>query len=123
MDQSSLAVGWILEAEQRRRLLEKFPPRYGRPIAHHVTLLVDPGRGSLPPRAEGAIVGRADDGRGVEAMVVRINGKAERPDGGTFHLTWSLADGRAAKESNAVIAKGWTRFDEPVALILTPGRF
>ena len=63
----------------------------------------------LPPEADGEIVGRADDGSGVEAMVVRLGGTTDRPDGSTYHITWSLADGRRAKESNDVIAaRGWT---------------
>ena len=33
-----------------------------------------------------------------------VDGTIARPDGGTWHITWSLAEGRAAKESNDVIA-------------------
>ena len=48
-------------------------------------------------------------GEGVEALVVELGGSTDRWDGSTYHITWSLADGREAKESNAVIAqRGWT---------------
>lgn len=58
------------------------------------------------------MVGRADDGIGVEALVVEIDGTIVRPDGGAYHITWSLGDGRATKESNDVIADhGWQPFD------------
>lgn len=60
---------------------------------------------ALPPPCVAAIVGRSDDGRGVEAMVVQIDGSTGRPDGSTYHITWSLQPGRKAVESNDVIAK------------------
>ena len=41
--------------------------------------------------------------QGVEAMVVTIDGDTARPDGSTFHITWSLGDGRRARESNDVL--------------------
>ncbi len=40
---------------------------------------------------------------GVEAMVVAIDGTTDRPDGSTYHITWSLGDGRRARESNDVL--------------------
>ena len=56
-------------------------------------------------------------------MVVEIDGTTDRPDGSTYHITWSLGAGRAASESNEVIrAHGW-RPVEPVAITLTPARF
>lgn len=73
--------------------------------------------------ANARIVGRADDGRGVEAMVVELDGSTTRPDGGIWHVTWSLADGREARESNDVIAiHGWAALDGP-ALALLPARW
>jgi hypothetical protein len=50
--------------------------------------------------------------------VISIDGTTDRPDGSTWHVTWSLADGCAAKESNAVIAAhGWPALDGgPVTL-------
>jgi hypothetical protein len=43
---------------------------------------------------------------GVEALVVALDGSTARPDGGTWHITWSLADDRAARDSNAALAQG-----------------
>ena len=89
-------------------------------MADHVTV---PGGGAPPPATTGRIVGRADDGRGVEAMVVEIAGTSARPDGSRWHITWSLEPGRQAKESNDVIAAhGWTPLD-PVEVKLLPGRW
>ena len=54
-------------------------------------------------------------------MVVRIGGTTDRPDGSTYHVTWSLGPGRRAKESNEVIRdRGWIPFPDPVRLTLEP---
>ena len=118
-------VGWKLDRDERRALLDRFPPRYPEAVADHVTFLTRVAPDALlPPEAEAEIVGRADDGAGVEAMVVAIDGITDRPDGSTWHVTWSLAKGREAKESNDVIAaRGWARFDAPIPLRLIPARW
>jgi len=118
-------TGWKLDPDQRAELLAQFPPRYAEPVADHVTLESGVAQGApLPAPADAAIVGRADDGAGVEAMVVRLNGTTDRPDGSTFHITWSLAEGREAKESNAVIAaRGWTELALPMPVRLIPARW
>ena len=119
-------LGWKLDREQRDELLRQFPPRYARAIADHVTLQTDAkANAPLPqPAPDAEIVGRADDGQGVEAMVVRLGGTTDRPDGSTWHITWSLRPGRGAKESNDVIAAlGWTDFQQPVRVRLTPARW
>jgi hypothetical protein len=57
-------------------------------------------------------------------LVVRIAGSTERPDGGTFHITWSLANGRRAVESNDVLARGdWLPVEPPVRVQLSPAVF
>lgn len=118
-------IGWKLRGEQRAELLSTLPPRYPEAVADHVTLKSKAAaKAALPDEKEGEIVGRADDGAGVEAMVVRIGGTTDRPDGSTYHITWSLADGRRAKESNDVIAAlGWILLDPPVPVALVPARF
>lgn len=111
-----MTTGWKLDHDQRSALLARHPPRYAQAVADHVTLLANHAGGMTadPPEPVGAacIVGHADDGAGVEAMVVAIDGSTRRPDDGTWHVTWSLAEGRTAKESNAVIARlGWQALD------------
>jgi hypothetical protein len=77
-----------------------------------------------PSEQHGEIVGRIDDGEGVEALVVSLGGTTDRPDGSTYHITWSLSPGRRAKESNDVIAKlGWTPIELPMPVRLVPARF
>ena len=117
-------IGWKLDRSERERLLERFPPRYDRPIADHVTLETEAERKPLPPDATARIIGRVDDDHGVEAMVVALNGSTDRPDGSTFHITWSLAGGRQAKESNAVIRDlGWQKLEDAVPVKILPARF
>lgn len=117
-------IGWKLDASQRDELLARFPPRFGRVVAHHVTLRPFVAADSpLPDPVQAQLVGEACDGEGVQAFVVAIDGSTARPDGGTWHVTWSLAPGRKAKESNDVIARGWTALDAPVALRLAPASF
>ena len=116
-------IGWALDEKERADLLDQFPPRYAKAVAHHVTLASDAADRDLPPPVRATIVGCADDERGVEAMVVTIDGDTARPDSSTFHITWSLGEGRRARESNDVIEqRGWRELDHPLAISLTPAR-
>ena len=118
-------TGWKLDRDQRRELLQQFPPRFRNVVADHVTLAAKAAADApLPEETEGEIVGRADDGKGVEAMVVSIGGTTHRPDGGTYHITWSLEDGRKAHESNDVLrAHRWEAFDLPMPISIRPARW
>jgi hypothetical protein len=118
-------IGWKLDREQRKELLQQFPPRYGEVDADHVTLRTGAAEDApLPEETEGEIVGRADDGKGVEAMVVAIGGTTDRPDGSIYHITWSLGPGRKAQESNDVLAsRQWRAFDLPMPVVLEPDRW
>jgi hypothetical protein len=84
-------IGWKLDLRDRSALLQRFRPVYPDVDADHVTL-----RGHTrpdeppPPQVSAAVVGRADDGSGLECLVVAIDGATERPDGSTYHITWSL---------------------------------
>jgi hypothetical protein len=120
-------IGWKLDKEQRQRLLAELPPAYRDVVADHVTLVSGVDRNASPPADKVAeIIGVADDGAGVQAMVVRIDGATDRPGGGTYHITWSLdkARGRQAKQSNDVIAsQGWTPLKAPKPVSLLGARF
>jgi hypothetical protein len=118
-------IGWKLDRAERDALLARFSPRYPRAIADHVTLRSRVSdQSGLPPSTTGVIVGRSDDGTGVEAMVVQIDGTTARPDGGTYHITWSLQDGREARQSNDVIrAYGWEAIVPPVPVQLRAATF
>jgi hypothetical protein len=118
-------LGWKLAVGDRARLLQRFPPKYAEAIADHVTLRVGASASTpLPPRPSAEVVGRADDGESLECLVVALDGSTDRPDGSTYHITWSLGPGRKAKESNDVLRdRGWTAVSEPITIELEPARF
>jgi hypothetical protein len=119
-------IGWKLDRCEREQLLDRFPPLYADTIADHVTLKLNAQSESLPDPVEAKMVGHADDGDGLECMVVTINGTTGRPDDSIFHITWSLdkSKGREARESNDLLKeRGWTRFGNSVPVTLEPARF
>lgn len=121
------AIGWKIDEAQRPSLLHRFPPLWPDVVADHITLKSGVAEDEpLPERQEAQIVGSISDGAGLQALIVVIGGNRERPDGGTFHITWSLdrSRGREAVQSNAVIEDlGWRRLSEPVPIRITPARF
>ena len=120
-------TGWKLDEADRARLLERFAPEWPDVIADHVTLDPAADRSTAPPpEARAEIVGGINDGEGLQAMVVAIDGDTVRPDGSTYHITWSLdrSRGRKPVESNAVLAgRGWRPLDDPVPVRLHPARW
>ena len=123
--QGDSVIGWKLDLDQRKELLQQFPPRYANVDADHVTLRSRSAEDApLPDETHGEIVGRVDDGEGVEAMIVRIEGTSDRPDGSSYHVTWSLGDGRHGRESNDVLKSSpWQLFDLPMPIRLIAARF
>jgi hypothetical protein len=119
-------TGWKLPRDgERERLLERFPPKYERSVADHVTLQARASDDTpLPREVTAEIVGRADDGESLECLVVAIDGTTDRPDGSTYHITWSLGPGRRAKESNDVLReRGWEHLDRPIPIEIEPAKF
>jgi len=122
MAKPGTVTGWKLPRDERERLLERFLPKYENVIADHVTLRV--GGTELPRKPDARIVGRADDGQSLECLVVELDGTTDRPDGSTYHITWSLGAGRKAIESNDVLRdKGWKPIGAPIPVELQPARF
>jgi hypothetical protein len=124
MAKPGTVTGWKLPPDERERLLARFPPKYENLIADHVTLRVGATTETpLPRKPEARIVGRADDGRNLECLVVELDGTTDRPDGSTYHITWSLGPGRKARESNDVLRdQGWHPLPAPVDVELEPAR-
>ena len=125
MAKPGTVTGWKLPRGDRERLLQRFPPRYGNVIADHVTLRTGATPETpLPRKPEAEVVGRADDGRSLECLVVELDGSTDRPDGSTYHITWSLGSGRKARESNDVLRdRGWEPLRAPIKIELEPARF
>ena len=118
-------TGWKLPPDERERLLQRFPPRYENVVADHVTLRTGATPATpLPAKPAASIVGRADDGKSLECLVVELGGTTDRPDGSTYHITWSLGPGRKPRESNDVLRdKRWERLPVAVGIELEPARF
>lgn len=120
---SKAVTGWRLDPGDRQRLLERFPPVFANVVADHVTLAARVANDTpLPSARSGEVIGHAVDPSGVEALIVRIGGAWERPDGSVYHLTWSLRPGREARESNDLLApRLWTEV-APIPIALIPAR-
>lgn len=126
MAEPGTVTGWKLPEVERELLLQRFPPKYENVVANHVTLRSGATPDTpLPERpVSSKVVGRADDGRSLECLVVEIDGNTGRPDGSTYHITWSLGPGRRARESNDVLRdKGWTYLEVPIPVELQSARF
>jgi hypothetical protein len=125
MTKPGTVTGWKLTSDERASLLDRFPPKYENVVADHVTLRTGAtAETPLPREVEAAIVGQADDGDSLECLVVSIDGTTDRPDGSTYHITWSLGAGRRARESNDVLRElGWKPLDKSIPVQLEPARF
>jgi hypothetical protein len=125
MTKPGTVTGWKLASDERASLLDRFPPKYENVVADHVTLRTGAtAETPLPREVEAAIVGQADDGDSLECLVVSIDGTTDRPDGSTYHITWSLGAGRRARESNDVLRElGWKPLDKSIPVQLEPARF
>lgn len=114
-------AGWSLDPRDRRALLREFRPAYTDVVADHVTCGASVKRD--PEDVDAEIVGAVDDGKGVQALIVEIDGTTHRPDGGTYHITWSIESKRGRKpvHSNDAIAHlGWQALPMPRRIRLRP---
>ena len=124
MAKPGTVTGWKLPRDDREALLARIPPKYDDVVADHVTLRVGAtSQTPLPRKPQARVVGRADDKRSLECLVVELDGTTDRPDGSTYHITWSLGPGRKARESNDVLRdRSWDPID-PIDIELEPARF
>ena len=126
MARPGTVTGWKLPHDEREALLARFPAKYENVVADHVTLRAGAGKDTPLPRKPDAarIIGRADDGESLECLVVEMDGTTDRPDGSTYHITWSLGPGRKARESNDVLREqGWDHVPAAIDIELEPARF
>lgn len=120
-------TGWKLDPEHRVALLQRIPPVWPDVIADHVTLDASATSTTpLPDADRGKIVGHVNDGKGLQALVVSIDGSTDRPDGSTYHITWSIdrEGGRKSEESNEVLAQQrWEHLRSPILIDLIPAQW
>lgn len=100
-------TAYVLDDGARDALLAKFPPKYPKVIAHHITVQFPVPQGTEPPApANVKVIGYADSGDGLEALVCTVNGRSERPDGKRWHITWSLDPEKYSPvDSNKLLAQ------------------
>lgn len=118
-------TAYVLNEASRDLLKKRFPPKYSTFIGHHVTHefgVDDEVLSWMEPMPKGQIkvVGYVDDGEGLEALVVSVNGSTERPDGKTYHITWSLNEGRKPVESNDLLTNKQYTLTMPIAIEARP---
>jgi hypothetical protein len=126
MAEPGTVTGWKLPEDERELLLRRFPPKYENVVADHVTLRTGATPQTPLPRKpdDARVIGRADDGQGLECLVVELDGTFDRPDGSTYHITWSLGAGRRARESNDLLMNsGFHPLDAAIPVELEPARF
>lgn len=120
-------IAFELDEQSRNILLKTFPPKYPEAIGQHITYQFGVPEGTnLPSELKDVkVIGYADDGTSLEALVVSINDSTQRPDGGTYHITWSLdrEQGRKPVHSNNLIKEqGYERIS-PIQITAIPGWF
>jgi hypothetical protein len=90
-----------LDEATREGLLTDIPPKYATTFANHITYKTGKEGESMPELDKAEIIGVADDGKGLQTAIVRINGSVERPDGKIYNIPWS-ANSTATPDSNGL---------------------
>lgn len=92
-------TGYEIDPDSRSKLASLYPPKNPRFMGHHITEAFGVKDGSVPEQPKSiTIVGHINnEENGVEGFIVEIDGTTARPDGGTYHLTWSLDPEKGAK--------------------------
>ena len=123
----STAVGsfkiFEISAESRSRLAQVFPPKFPEFIGHHITYgMRKKGDDTLPQAETFQVIGYGLDEKGLEALVVEVDGSIHRPDGKIFHITWSLDRDAGFKpvNSNDLLSQGkWKKITSPINITAT----
>ena len=101
-----------------------YPPKHPDFLGHHITFMFGKGA-TTPPQAKINLIGYCLTDK-VECFVAEVNGSMVRPDGGVYHLTWSIDKSKGAKpvHSNAAIENnGFQHLDDPIEITTTPRIF
>lgn len=119
---------FVLTEESRQKLAALFPPKYPEWIGHHVTHRFGVERVAGPyghlvygvPRFDVEVIGYVEED-GLEAFVCTVDKGSRRPDGKTYHLTWSLdrSKGKKPVHSNDLIARCGNQPIDPITIVTT----
>lgn len=115
-------LAYQLAGNSRIALLKKFEPKYPKVICEHVTYKFPANVGdNLPPEVNDAHVIGYQNGDGIEALVVEINGTTQRPDGRLYHITLSLDPTKKKPvHSNDLLAQNGFMRVNPISISLEP---
>jgi hypothetical protein len=85
-------TAYALTEKSRKVLYMLYPPKYPDFLGHHITEKFGVPSNTPVPEEPTLVelVGYIDNGEGVEGFLVEIDGLRDRPDGGKYHLTWSI---------------------------------
>lgn len=119
---TNMYTAYVLDDASRTSLAERFPPKYPEFVGHHVTVAFPVTKDTpVPPAAQVKVVGYADSGDGIEALVVTVNGHNDRQDGKRYHITWSLDPAKySAKDSNTLLATNKFTLTRGIPVATTP---
>lgn len=95
-------TAYVLTEKSRQKLAYLYPPKYQDFIGHHITEQFGVGPDTPAPDEPVLIqvVGYIDNGEGVEGFLVEIDGESDRPNGGKYHITWSIDRSKGFKPVN-----------------------
>ncbi len=99
-------ICYEIDKSSKAMLMEKFPPKYPEVKYDHITICMGGLEAQTPEPAEMVeVVGIADDGNGIEALIVKVNDCAVRKDGKVWHITASYDPSKLAPAEFDVFAK------------------
>ena len=118
-------LGYELTESSRSLLLSHFKPKYSRTYCEHVTYKFPAQVGDdMPPAVKEAHVVGYQDGKGIEALVVEINGTTKRPDAAIYHITLSLDPAlKKPFHSNELLKQHGFNHVQPLTIHLEPKHF
>lgn len=102
-------LAFVLSDNARSMLLLSFRPKFSKVYVHHVTVefrltqeKLDKILQELGDPKKVVLTGfsRSDH---LELATVTLNGKTKRPDGGTYHITYSLDPPKKPVDSNQLL--------------------
>ena len=118
-------TAYALTQHTRKVLYILYPPRYPEFIGHHITEKFGVSADTPPPEEPVLVqaVGYIDNGEGIEGFVVEIDGSSDRPDGGTYHITWSINRDKGYKPVNTNEYTDEAEPMKPITIDVTPEIF
>lgn len=99
-------LAFVLTSAARAKLLEAFPPKYDKVIAHHITVqfnVTEEGQRMLNgPTPVCKVMAYGCDSK-IDCVLVNLNKTCARPDGSWYHVTLSCSPTGEPVDSNAFL--------------------